>query len=164
MLESVSEQNIMTDYEDLSPGFKDALMKRMPDVAPFWSLLGMELVDVKKGWAKIRLPFAKKLANANGVAHGGAIFAPADSAVGLALIGMVEKDEFISTVEMKINYLKPFDSGEIFIEGKIIHKGANTAIGDAEVKDAQGNLIAKAIATYIILKKNSGNQPLKGES
>jgi uncharacterized protein (TIGR00369 family) len=143
----------MSDIEDLSPGFKDALMSRMPDVAPFWSLLGMELVDVKKGWAKIRLPFDRKITNANGVAHGAAIFAPADSAVGLALIGLVDKDEYISTIEMKINYLKPFDSGEIFIEGKIIHKGANTAIGDAEVKDAQGNLIAKSLATYIIIKK-----------
>jgi uncharacterized protein (TIGR00369 family) len=143
----------MSDYEELSPGFKSALLNRMPEAAPFWSLLGMELIDVKKGWARLRLPFTKKLTNANGVVHGGAIFAPADSAVGLALIGMVAKDEFISTIEMKINYLKPFDSGEIFIEGKIIHKGTNTAIGDAEVKDAQGNLIAKALATYIIMKK-----------
>jgi uncharacterized protein (TIGR00369 family) len=154
----------MTEYEPLSPGFKDALMKRMPDGAPFWGLLGMELVDVKKGWAKIRLPFAKKLTNATGRAHGGAIFAPADSAIGLALIGLVEKDEFISTIEMKINYLKPFDSGEIFVEGKILHKGAQTAIGDAEVKDAQGNLIAKGLATYIIIKKDTGAHPQKGES
>jgi uncharacterized protein (TIGR00369 family) len=143
----------MPDFEDLASGFKDALMTRMQEVGPFWSLLGMELVDVKKGWAKIRLPFDRKLTNANGVVHGGAIFAPADSAVGIALIGLVDKDEFISTVEMKINYLKPFESGEISIEGRIIHKGANTAIGDAEVKDAQGNLIAKSIATYIIIKK-----------
>jgi uncharacterized protein (TIGR00369 family) len=154
----------MSEYEDLAPGFKEALMKRMQDVAPFWSLLGLELVDLKKGWAKIRLPFDEKLTNANGVVHGAAIFAPADSAVGLALIGMIDKNECISTVEMKINYLKPFDSGEIFIEGKIIHKGANIAIGDAEVKDAQGNLVAKSLATYIIMKKNTGNNPLKGDS
>jgi acyl-CoA thioesterase len=143
----------MTDYKELSPGVKDALMSRMPEASPFWSLLGMELVDVKKGWARLKLPFARKLTNAIGIVHGGAIFTPADSAVGIALIGMVDKDESISTVEMKINYLKPFGDGEIFIEGKIIHKGVNIAFGDAEIKDAQGNLIAKAFATYIISKK-----------
>jgi uncharacterized protein (TIGR00369 family) len=143
----------MFDFEDLAPGFKDALINKMSGTAPFWSLLGLELVDIKKGWAKIRMPFDKKITNANGVVHGGAIFAPADSAVGLALLGLIGKDELISTIEMKINYLKPFERGEVFIEGKIIHKGANTAIGEAEVKDARGNLIAKSLATYMIMKK-----------
>jgi len=151
----------MADYEDLSPGFKEALMNRMPDASPFWMLLGMELVDVKKGWAKVRLPFAKKLTNVRGISHGGAVFASADSAVGVALAGMVEKDEAISTIEMKINYIKPFDSGEIFAEGRIIHKGAHTAIGEAEVKNSAGDLIAKGTATYIIMKKNAGgNSPV----
>ena len=56
---------------------------------------------------------------------------------------------------MKINYLKPFDSGEIIAQAKIIHKGTQTAIGDVEVRDLSGNLVAKAISTYAIIKKGS---------
>ena len=143
----------MSEYEELNPRFKESILNWMKTNNPFWSLLGMELTEIKKGWAKIRLPFSEKLANGIGVAHGGAIFSPADSAVGMALLGMLRKDENISTLEMKINYLRPFTAGELIAEAKIVHRGTTTAIGDVEVKDGKGNLIAKGLATYAIFKK-----------
>jgi len=145
----------MTEYEALDPRFKQSLLDWMKTKNHFWSLLGMEIVEIKKGWAKLRLPFSRKLANGIGVAHGGAIFSPADSAVGMALVGLLNKDENISTLEMKINYLKPFAEGEIIAEAKIVHKGAMTAIGDVEVRDGGGTLIAKGLATYAIFTKSN---------
>jgi len=143
----------MSEFEELNPRFKESLLDWMKTRNPFWSLLGMEIIEIKKGWAKIRLPFTEKLANGLGVAHGGAIFSPADSAVGMALVGLINKNQNISTMEMKINYLKPFNSGAIVAEAKIIHKGTMTAIGDVEVRDEKNNLIAKGLATYAIFKK-----------
>jgi acyl-CoA thioesterase len=143
----------MSEYEELNPHFKESLLNWMETQNPFWSLLGMEIIEIKKGWAKIRLPFSEKLANGIGVAHGGAIFSPADSAVGMALIGLINKDENISTLEMKINYLRPFSSGEIVAEAKIVHKGTMTAIGDVDVRDQKENFIAKGLVTYAIFKK-----------
>ena len=143
----------MPEYEALNPRFKESILNWMKTNNPFWSLLGMELTEIKKGWAKIRLPFSEKLANGIGVAHGGAIFSPADSAVGMALLGMLRKDENISTLEMKINYMRPFTGGELIAEAKIVHRGTTTAIGDVEVTDGKGNLIAKGLATYAIFKK-----------
>ena len=143
----------MSEYEELNPRLKESLLNWMKTKNPFWSLLGMELVEIRRGWAKIRMPFTEKLANGIGVAHGGAIFSPADSAVGMALVGMLDKGENISTLEMKINYLKPFVEGEIIAEAKIVHKGTMTAIGDVEVKDGKDNFIAKGLATYAIFKK-----------
>ena len=145
----------MADYEILDPRFKKSLLEWMKARNPFWSLLGMELVDVKKGWARIRLPYDEKLTNAIGLVHGGAIFSPADSAVGMALVGMIARNESISTLEMKINSLKPFKGKEIFAEAKIIHKGTQTAIGDVEVRDDNKSLIAKGLATYAIFKKKT---------
>jgi acyl-CoA thioesterase len=145
----------MPEYEELNPRFKESILNWMKTNNPFWSLLGMELTEIKKGWAKIRLPFSEKLANGIGVAHGGAIFSPADSAVGMALLGMLRKDENISTLEMKINYMRPFTAGELIAEAKIVHRGTTTAIGDVEVKDGNGNLIAKGLATYAIFKKQN---------
>jgi len=146
--------NNMAEYEELAPRFKEALMEWQKTENPFWSLLGMELVAVKKGWAKIRLPFSDKLANGIGVAHGGAIFSPADSAVGMALVGLLDKDEAISTLEMKINFLKPLKGGEIIAEAKIVHRGTMTAIGDVDVRDEDKNLVAKGLATNAIVKKD----------
>ncbi len=143
----------MEEYEDISPGFKDALVGKIRDYSPFWALVGMELVDIKKGWAKIRLPFDKKLCNALGIAHGGAIFSTADSAVGMALIGMLDKDKTLTTLEMKMNYIRPFSKGEIVAEARIIHKGEQTAVGKVEVKNSDGDLIASGSATYMIIMK-----------
>lgn len=145
----------MPEYEELNPRFKESLLNWMETNNPFWSLLGMEIMGIKKGWAKIRLPFSEKLANGIGVAHGGAIFSPADSAVGMAAVGLLDKDETLSTLEMKINYMKPFTGGEMTAEAKIVHRGTMTAVGDVEVKDGKGHLIAKGLATYAITKKEN---------
>jgi hypothetical protein len=45
----------MSEYEELNPRFKESLLNWMQTKNPFWSLLGMELVEIKKGWAKIRI-------------------------------------------------------------------------------------------------------------
>ncbi len=152
----------MSDYEDISPRFKEALIRRMKTDSPFWQLLGMELVDVRKGWAKVRLPFSRKLIQPLGIAHGGAIFAPADSAVAMALIGLVDRRDSFTTVEMKINYLRPFEGGEIFAEARIVHLGTKTALGEIEVRNEAGNLVAMALATYMITRGYSGSKTAAG--
>jgi uncharacterized protein (TIGR00369 family) len=144
----------MSEYEDLNPKLKESLIVRMREESPFWELLGLELADVKKGWAKVRLPFSKKLVHPLGIAHGGAVFSAADSAVAMALIGLVDRDETFTTVEMKINYLKPFDEGEIVAEARIVYRGGRTALGDVDVRNGRGILIAKGLATYMILRNN----------
>lgn len=145
----------MTEYEELPERFKKALLTKTKSNSPFWQLLDMDLVEIKKGFAKTKIPHSNKLFNANGVVHGGVIFSAADTAVGLALVGMVDRQDVLTTIEMKINYLKPFNSGEIFAEAKIIHKGTQTAIGDVDIRDSDGNLVAKAISTYAIIKKTT---------
>ncbi len=145
----------MPEYEDISPNFKNALIKKMKTTVPFWKLLGMEVVDVKKGWAIVKLPYTDKLAQPDGVAHGGAIFSPADAAVAVALLGLIDKSETLLTIEMKINYIKAIREGDIIAEAKIVHKGGKTAIGDVEVRNSQGDLVAKCLATYMIIKNGA---------
>ena len=89
----------MAPYEELAPRFKEALLIQAKVKIPFWSLLGMEVVDVKKGWAQMKIPFSPKLTNANGLAHGGAIFTAADTAVGIALVGLVNKEDFVNEID-----------------------------------------------------------------
>ena len=149
--QKIGETN-MTEYEDLSPKFKNALMARHNSVSPFWTLLGMELLDVKKGWAKVRLPYDKKLNQAMGIAHGGAIFALADSAAAIALLGMVPKTQTFTTVESKINFIRAFNRGEIVAEARVVNKGSTIVISDVDVTDDKGRLIAKYICTLMILK------------
>jgi len=139
----------MPHSEPLEPNFKEALLNRLPDRMPFWKLLGIEFVDVAKGWAKMRMPFAEKLTNSSGISHGGALFTLADSTGSMALVSMAAKGEVVTTVEMKINFIKPFDGGEVVAEANILHCGKTTALGDIELKDESGGLIAKGSATFM---------------
>ena len=139
--------------EALPPNFRNALIKKSQMIHPFWNLLGMELVDIKKGWAVVKLSFDQKLTQADGIAHGGSIFSAADAAVAMALIGLIDRKETMVTLEMKINYLKPFVGGTLMAEAVIIQKGTRTAIGEVDVKTEKGEMIAKGLATYMILAK-----------
>ena len=139
----------MPHNEPLKPNFKKALLNRLPERMAFWNLLGIEFVDVGSGWATMRMPFSEKLTNSTGAGHGGALFTLADSAGSMALVSMAAKGEVVTTVEMKINFLKPFIGGEAVAEAHILHCGKTTALGDVEIKDQDGSLIAKGSATYL---------------
>jgi uncharacterized protein (TIGR00369 family) len=143
----------MMDYEEYDPEYKKEMISTIQNLSPFWSLIGMELIDVKRGWARVRLPFAKKLTNAMGTAHGAALFAPVDSAVGVALHGLTDESETFTTVEVKVNYLKAVSDGEIIAEARITHKGSTIALGEVEVRNDAGDLIIKGMVTYMILKR-----------
>ncbi len=144
----------MNTYEDISPNFRKALIEKSQNSHPFWKLIGMELIDVKKGWAKVRLPFSTKLTQADGIAHGGTIFSAADASVGMALLGMIERHETMLTIELKINYVKTFRQGDIIAEARIIHRGGSTAIGDIDIRDSESDLVAKGLATFMIVNKS----------
>ncbi len=123
---------------------------------PMYRLIGMEVVEARAGYAKFRLPFRKELTQPFGVMHGGAFATIADSAVAIALWGLVGTDKSFTTIEMKINFIAPVASGEVIAEGNIIHCGRRTAIGDVTLKDQDGRLVGKCLATYMILPLENG--------
>ncbi|MCG6909215.1 MAG: PaaI family thioesterase [Deltaproteobacteria bacterium] len=135
--------------ETISANFKAALLNRLPERMPFWKLLGIEFMDVGKGWARMRLQFAEKLTSSLGIGHGGALFALADSAGSMALVTLMEKGEMVTTIEMKINYIKPFTGGFAVAEATILHCGKKTALGDVEIRDGKGILLAKGSGTFL---------------
>jgi acyl-CoA thioesterase len=135
--------------EKLDLNFKKAILNKLPDKLPFWKLLGLELIDVERGWAKMLLPFSEKLTNALGISHGGALFSLADSAGSIAAVSIATKGEFVTTIEMKINYIKPFIRGDAAAEAKIVHCVKSLAFVDVNIKDDEGNIIAKCAGNFL---------------
>jgi len=118
----------------------------------FYQLLGMEILEVKPGYSKLRVRFRKALTHAGGVAHGGVMASLADSCIACALFGLIENPGPLgfSTIEMKLNFLRPFREGEMIAEGRIIQKGSTIAVGEMDVHDGAGKAYGKGIATYRI--------------
>ena len=78
----------------------------------------------------------------------------ADSAVAMAFIDLGDPKNRIATIEFKINFFASVDKGELEAHAKIIHKGSKTAVGDVEVVNEKGKLVAKLVATYSIKRSD----------
>jgi uncharacterized protein (TIGR00369 family) len=74
----------------------------------------------------------------------------ADSCVACALFGLVENPAKLrlSTVEMKLNYFRPFREGEMIAEGRILQHGGTIAVGEMDIHDGKGLAYGKGLATY----------------
>lgn len=118
--------------------------------SPFYKLTGMECTYARHGEARVRMPFKKELTHPGQIVHGGAIAAVADSALSLALISLTWPNTKIATVELKINYLKPFKEGFVEAVGKVIKRGSKVTVGEVEVKDPEGDLVAVGLATFVV--------------
>lgn len=121
--------------------------------SPFAKLLGLQAVKEEKGRVVLRLPFTKNLLQTLGRVHGGAIFALADHACGWAVHTLLEKGERCATLEMKINYIAAVHAEACVAEAHVIHKGRTSIVVEAEVKTEAGRLVAKTLATFVILRE-----------
>jgi uncharacterized protein (TIGR00369 family) len=127
-------------------------VRKVANSSPYHRLLGIEATEIREGESRIQMLFKQELTHPYGIVHGGAIASLADSAVAMALISLLEPKDRITTIEFKINFFVPVSKGELKAHAKIIHKGSKTAVGDVEVINEGGKLVAKVIATYSIMR------------
>jgi uncharacterized protein (TIGR00369 family) len=133
----------------------EALAARIHD-SPIYKLLGMQLESLGAGHSRIRLPVDARFHQLQGAVHGGITATLVDSCVGTALLTLVPLGYRALTVEMKLNYLAPVVEGELVGEGHIVHKGGRLALGESEVRDLAGQLVAKGLVTYMALPPAKG--------
>ncbi|MDA2918650.1 PaaI family thioesterase [Desulfobacterota bacterium AH_259_B03_O07] len=119
---------------------------------PIWKLMGIEVVEMSDGYSKLVMPFQEKITQIYGLVHGGAIFTLADSAVAVSVGSIAEPNSKFLTIEMKINFLEPVKEGVIEARAKVLRKG-RVIPADVDILN-NGRLVAKAIATYIIVGEN----------
>ena len=122
--------------------------------SPFVKFLGLQITKFDNGHCQCSLEIKNDLLNSHKAAHGGVIYAMADVAMGSALYSTFKKDELAATIEIKINYLKPAFSKILICDAKVVQKGKNIAVLEAEVRDNQ-ILLAKAIGTFSIFRSKN---------
>ena len=82
----------------------------------------------------------------------GVIASLLDSSIAVAVNQQLDSGEAASTVEIKLNYLRPVNKGTIWAQSKIIQKGRRIIVGQCEIKDDAGNMVAFGNATFIIMQ------------
>lgn len=117
---------------------------------PFLNFMGMELLDAGEGWVKMKIAFRPEFLQPFTV-HGGAIYSLADAAAAHALMTLILPDQYPTTVEQRINFLKAVKDQDVYCESKIIHLGKTLAYAEATMTTADGTLVAKSTATLMRL-------------
>jgi uncharacterized protein (TIGR00369 family) len=127
------------------------------DVNHFPRMLGIEIDSVEPGRARLSVEVRKELKQLQGVMHGGAIASLIDTAVAFAIVGASEPEDRFTTVEMKVNYLRPISGGRVTADARLIKDGRRIIVADCDVFDADGRLAAKGLLTYIRLNERVGD-------
>jgi uncharacterized protein (TIGR00369 family) len=129
----------------------NALVKKYIESNRFGVLLGMDLEIVSPGEVICRMTVEEKHLATPSAAHGGAIGALADAALGTAgLSAVCEENKVVSTVEYKINFLSPANIGDKLIaRGSVLKKGNRLLVIECEIKVAGGGrVVALALGTF----------------
>lgn len=120
--------------------------------APMASLMGYTLVEVSEGRAVFACTPAEFHYNPAGQVHGGLAATLLDSAMGCAVYSTVATGSTYTTIELKVNYLRPITvaTGAVRAIGTVLHRGRRTAMADGRLEDAAGRLLAHATTTCLI--------------
>lgn len=119
---------------------------------PLIRWIGIEVLDAGPGWVKERLPFRPEFLQ-RGVIHGGVIYTLADTVAAHALLTMVYPQQWCTTVEQKINFLRPVAEGAILGHGRVVHLGNRIVYAEAEIFNERDELVAKSTATLMRLSQ-----------
>lgn len=115
--------------------------------------LGIEAISIDVGEAVLVMETdTAKHANPMGTVHGGVFTDLADLAMGSAFSTVIAEDESFTTIELKINYLKPVWNDRLTATAKVIKTGSTVGLIECEVHDSKGSLVAYTTSTCMILR------------
>lgn len=116
----------------------------------YWKHMGMTTVPDMDGKIQVIIKITEDLKQFYGNVHGGVIAGLLDSCIAVAVNQQLDPKQGASTVEMKLNYLRPVHEGTLWAEGKVIQKGSKLVVGQGEIKDDAGNMVAFGTSTFMI--------------
>jgi uncharacterized protein (TIGR00369 family) len=124
---------------------------------PMAKTLDIRLVEVARGRAVFASTPAEFHYNPLGVAHGGYAMTLLDSAMGCAVHTTLEAGDIYTTIELKINFLRPLQvgMGEVRGIGSVLNSSRNTALAEGRLEGTDGKLYGFATSTCLIRRASS---------
>lgn len=122
---------------------------------PIGDTLGFRLVEAEKGFVALLGRPDKRAYNLIGSVHGGWAASIIDSALALSVLSSLEADQGFTTVDIRVNYLRPLtvETGEVRAEGRVMQAGRRLAYSEAKLLDANGKLICHGTGSCLILPR-----------
>ena len=143
----MSDDRNETRLEQLQEMIQDD--SKLPPAA---KLVGWRWTHVEKGRALAEMEATKDHSNIMGYLHGGFLCTIADAAMGVAFASTLEEGQAHTTIELKINYLRPVWRGMLTAEGKLVKRGKKVGMLECRIHDSDGNLVGMSTGTFMVLR------------
>lgn len=135
------------DKQALREHFEQALEKAEPEFGQFFLARFYDLtIEYEKDCCRVRLPVAAHTHNPIGILHGGVLATALDVSMGHLIHHVTGKGG--STVEMKIQYMRPISEGTVVCETQFLKQGRRLSFMESRATNEDGKLIAVATATW----------------
>ena len=125
-----------SDKDELANSVVSHMMEN--DLFSQW--LGIEVLEVKEGYSKIKMAVRKEMVNGFGIVHGGIGFSLADSAFAFACNN---RNILSVALDTSINFLKPVHVNDVLTaEAKELHNGKSTGLYHITITNQKNHIVA----------------------
>lgn len=130
----------------------DACNRRCKDT--LMETLDIEFVELGEDYVVAKMPVNSKVHQPDGVMHGGASVALAETVGSVASFIFLDGEHyFIRGIEISANHVRSIKEGVVFARAEFLHKGRTTQLWDIKIRDEEDNLISVVKLTTIALPK-----------
>jgi len=119
---------------------------------PAADLVGFRMLSYGDGESRFEMDAGRRHHNPMGTVHGGILCTLADSAMGMAFASTLGEGESFTTLEIKVNYLRPVFEEKLFASAKVVHRGRSVGLVECDVTTGNGKLVARAVSTCSVLR------------
>jgi uncharacterized protein (TIGR00369 family) len=120
---------------------------------PMGVLMNFDLAEAERGRVVMTCTPGEEHYNPLGVIHGGLLCTLLDTVIGCATHTTLERGTGYTSIELKVSYLRPvtLDTGKLTGAGTVTKEGRRVVFADGTVTDSEGNLVATASSSLLVL-------------
>ncbi|MBW8241629.1 hotdog fold thioesterase [Muricauda oceani] len=117
--------------------------------------LDITYIDVGENFLLAKMPVTPKVHQPDGVLHGGASVALAESVGSAASYIFLDRQNFsVRGIEIAANHVRSIKEGFVYAKASILHKGRTTQLWEIRITDEEDRLISNCKLTTIALPRN----------
>lgn len=148
-----------------SPAYLDGVKSFIEENIPFNRFLGFRALELRRGFASLLMPFREEFVGDpfRPALHGGTLSALADTAGGAAVFTATEMGSRVSTIDLRIDYLRPGRPADVVAEATLIRLGNRVGVtrimlsqAATEGGDQERATIAEVTGVYSIRVPEAG--------
>jgi uncharacterized protein (TIGR00369 family) len=120
--------------------------------------LGARISESEPGRVVLELEAGPRHRHGGGIVQGGVITQIADAAMGMSLATLQEDGVWNTTIELKINFIRPVISGRLRAVGRVVEMKQKLMFSEADVLDDENRLVARASSTCLEVPEGQGRE------